>query len=145
MTVDRVRRIERRLPGLFEELADARTPDYLEGAIERASSRSQRPAWTLPGRWIPMEIVTTRVPTTRFPLRQVGVLDAHVVRRQCRCRCGERNRDSSISATRKWPFFATSAIVRRSHDQCRQATSAGVGHISPVCRSFGDGECNTVL
>ena len=74
MTDDRVRRLERRLPGLFEELADAHTPDYLERAIERASSRPQRPAWTLPGRWIPMEIVATRVPTTRFPLRQVGVL-----------------------------------------------------------------------
>ena len=51
-------RFDRVLPGLFDELADARTPDYLEAAIERASSRPQRPAWTFPGRWLPMEITT---------------------------------------------------------------------------------------
>jgi hypothetical protein len=69
MSMDRARRLERNLPGLFDELADARTPDYLEDAIERASSNSQRPAWTFPARWLPMEIVTTRVPTTRLPWR----------------------------------------------------------------------------
>jgi Tol biopolymer transport system component len=74
MSMDRARRLERNLPGLFDELADARTPDYLEDAIERASSNSQRPAWTFPARWLPMEIVTTRVPTTRLPWRQIGVL-----------------------------------------------------------------------
>ena len=37
-------RFDRVLPGLFDELAAARTPDYLEAAIERASSRPQRPA-----------------------------------------------------------------------------------------------------
>jgi hypothetical protein len=74
MSVDRARRLEHRLPGLFDELADARTPDYLEAAIERASSSPQRPAWTFPARWLPMEIVTTPVPTTRLPLRQIGVL-----------------------------------------------------------------------
>jgi hypothetical protein len=74
MSLDRARRLERDLPGLFDELAEARTPDYLEAAIERASSNSQRPAWTFPARWLPMEIVTTRVPTTRLPWRQIGVL-----------------------------------------------------------------------
>jgi hypothetical protein len=74
MSLDRVRRLERDLPGLFDELAEARTPDYLEAAIERASSSSQRPAWAFPARWLPMEIVTTRVPTTRLPWRQIGVL-----------------------------------------------------------------------
>jgi Tol biopolymer transport system component len=67
-------RFDRVLPGLFDELADARTPDYLEAAIERASSRSQRPAWTFPERWLPVELVTTRVPSTRIPWRQLGVL-----------------------------------------------------------------------
>jgi hypothetical protein len=37
MSLDRARRLEPRLPGLFDELADARIPDYLDGAIERAS------------------------------------------------------------------------------------------------------------
>ena len=74
MTVDRVARIEHTLPSLFDELADERTPDYLEAAIERASSRTQRPAWTFPERWIPMELVTQRVPSTRMPWRQILVL-----------------------------------------------------------------------
>jgi Tol biopolymer transport system component len=62
------------LPSLFDELADAHSPDYLEAAIERASSNTQRPAWTFPARWLPMEIVTTRVPTTRVPWRALGIL-----------------------------------------------------------------------
>jgi Tol biopolymer transport system component len=74
MTSDRSARIERALPVLFDQLAEARTPDYLEAAIEHASSSSQRPAWTFPERWIPMQLVTARVPTTRVPWRQLGVL-----------------------------------------------------------------------
>ena len=74
MTMDRSTRIERSLPGLFDQLAEARTPDYLEAAIERASSRPQRPAWTYAGRWLPVELTTTRVPATRLPMRQLGVL-----------------------------------------------------------------------
>lgn len=74
MTMDRSARVERTLPVLFDQLAEARTPDYLEAAIERASSRPQRPAWTFPERWLPVELVTTRVPSTRLPMRQLGVL-----------------------------------------------------------------------
>jgi dipeptidyl aminopeptidase/acylaminoacyl peptidase len=51
-----------------------RTPDYLEAAIERASERSQRPRWTFPERWLPVELVTSRVPVARMPWRQIGVL-----------------------------------------------------------------------
>jgi dipeptidyl aminopeptidase/acylaminoacyl peptidase len=74
MTMDRSARVERTLPVLFDQLAEARTPDYLEAAIERASSRPQRPAWTFPERWLPVELVSPRVPSTRIPWRQVVVL-----------------------------------------------------------------------
>ena len=74
MSIDRFARMEDSLPGLFDDLADARTPDYLDAAIERASARPQRPSWTFPERWLPMELVSTRVPTTRMPWRQLGVL-----------------------------------------------------------------------
>ncbi len=74
MTMDRSPRASRALPALFEDLAQARTPDYLEAAIERASSRPQRATWTFPERWLPVELVTTRVPSTRIPWRQLGVL-----------------------------------------------------------------------
>jgi dipeptidyl aminopeptidase/acylaminoacyl peptidase len=74
MTMDRSARVDRTLPVLFDQLAEARIPDYLEAAIERASTRPQRPAWTFPERWLPVELVTTRVPSTRIPWRQVVVL-----------------------------------------------------------------------
>ena len=65
---------DRVLPGLFDELAAARTPDYLEAAIERASSRNQRAAWTYPGRWLPMLITTHAAPVARMPWRQLAIL-----------------------------------------------------------------------
>ena len=67
-------RFDRALPGLFVELASASTPDYLEAAIERASSRPQRPAWTYPGRWLPVDITTQAAPAARMPWRQLGIL-----------------------------------------------------------------------
>lgn len=56
MTMHRDTRAHRAVHELFAELADARTPAYLEAAIEHASSRAQRPAWTYPGRWLPVDI-----------------------------------------------------------------------------------------
>jgi hypothetical protein len=74
MNVDRSGRLESRLPTLFDELADARTPEYLEDAIERGSSNAQRPSWTFPSRWIPAKIAGAPVPSTGLPWRQIGVL-----------------------------------------------------------------------
>ena len=65
---------DRALPNLFAELASASTPDYLETAIERASSRPQRPAWTYPGRWLPVDLTTQAAPVARMPWRQLGIL-----------------------------------------------------------------------
>jgi Tol biopolymer transport system component len=65
---------DRALPDLIVELANASTPDYLEAAIERASSRPQRPAWTFPGRWLPMQLTTQAAQAARVPWRQLGVL-----------------------------------------------------------------------
>lgn len=67
-------RFDRTLPDLFVDLASARTPDYLEAAIEQASSRPQRPAWTYPGRWLPVQITTPAALPARAPWRQLGVL-----------------------------------------------------------------------
>ncbi|HET7830451.1 MAG TPA: hypothetical protein VFL03_12895, partial [Candidatus Limnocylindrales bacterium] len=67
-------RLDRGLPQLFDELASASTPDYLEAAIERASSRPQRPEWTFPGRWLPVQITSQAVPAARMPWRQLGIL-----------------------------------------------------------------------
>ena len=74
MTMDRRSRTDRVLPELFVELAAVRTPDYLEAAIERASSRPQRPAWTFPERWLPMDVVSRPAWAPAMPWRQLGVL-----------------------------------------------------------------------
>jgi hypothetical protein len=63
---------DRALPDLIVELANASTPDYLEAAIERASSRPQRPAWTFPGRWLP-QMATQAALTGRVPWRQLAI------------------------------------------------------------------------
>ena len=74
MTMDRSLRADRVLVGLIDELADARTPDYLEAAIEQASSRPQRPAWTFPERWLPMAEITSRSTfAPRLPWRTIAI------------------------------------------------------------------------
>jgi dipeptidyl aminopeptidase/acylaminoacyl peptidase len=72
MTTDR--RLERDLPAILGEIAMGRYPDYIDDVLATTAQRRQRPAWTFPERWLPMELVTTRVPTTRMPWRQIGVL-----------------------------------------------------------------------
>jgi Tol biopolymer transport system component len=72
--MDRSTRVDRVLPELFAELASERTPDYLEAAIERASSHPQRPSWTFLGRWIPMLISTRVAPAPRMPWRTIVIL-----------------------------------------------------------------------
>lgn len=68
------RRFERDLPALLGDLYLAGTPVYLDDLVQLVARTPQRPSWTFPGRWLPMELVTTRVPTTRLPMRQLGVL-----------------------------------------------------------------------
>jgi dipeptidyl aminopeptidase/acylaminoacyl peptidase len=68
------RRFEADLPALLADLYPAGTPDYRDDIVRRTARMRQRPAWTFPERWLPMELVTSRVPTTRMRWRQVGVL-----------------------------------------------------------------------
>jgi dipeptidyl aminopeptidase/acylaminoacyl peptidase len=68
------RRLEQDLPALLVDLYLAGTPNYRDDLVRQTARVRQRPAWTLPERWLPMELVTTRVPATRMPWRQIGVL-----------------------------------------------------------------------
>jgi dipeptidyl aminopeptidase/acylaminoacyl peptidase len=68
------RRFEHDLPALLDDLYFAGTPDYRDDLVRQTARVRQRPAWTFPERWLPMELVTTRVPATRIPWRQIGVL-----------------------------------------------------------------------
>jgi hypothetical protein len=72
MTTDR--HLERDLPTILGEISRGRYPDYIDDVLATTAQRRQRPAWTFPERWLPVELVTTRVPTTRIPWRQLGAL-----------------------------------------------------------------------
>lgn len=68
-------RFDREFSNAVVDLADPRTPDYIDEVLERAVSRRQRPAWTFPERWLPMGVLVSRpafVPAYRW--RTIGFL-----------------------------------------------------------------------
>ena len=67
-------RFEHDLPALLDDLYLAGTPDYRDDLVQRVMATRQRPAWTFPERWFPMDVATQAVPTARFPWRQAAVL-----------------------------------------------------------------------
>jgi Tol biopolymer transport system component len=67
-------RFEQDLPMLLDDLYLAGTPDYRDDLVRRIAATRQRPAWTFPERWLPMDIATQAVPTARLPWRQLGAL-----------------------------------------------------------------------
>jgi hypothetical protein len=67
-------RFERGLPAILEDLYLGPSPDYRDEVMAVATAVRQRPAWTFPGRWIPMADIAGRsaiVP--RVPWRSIGV------------------------------------------------------------------------
>lgn len=67
-------RFERRLPTLLTELAEPRTPDYLDDLLWQTANTSQRPAWSCLERWLPMfEIARQPVMAPRIPWRSIGL------------------------------------------------------------------------
>jgi hypothetical protein len=67
-------RLERNLPGILGDLSAAPAPEYLDDVFLRTGRMRQRPAWTFPERWLPMDLATRAVPAARLPWRQLGVL-----------------------------------------------------------------------
>jgi Tol biopolymer transport system component len=67
-------RLERDLPLILDEIGMGPYPDYVDDVLSTTARGRQRPGWTFPERWFPMDLVTTRVPQTRLPWRQLGVL-----------------------------------------------------------------------
>lgn len=67
-------RYERSLPGLLEELAPPRTPDYFDDILGQVDRTRQRPGWAFLERWLPMSAVSERLATApRVPLRALLV------------------------------------------------------------------------
>jgi hypothetical protein len=64
-------RFEQDLPRLLAQLASGARPDYRDSLVETVERTSQRPAWTFPGRWLPMDITAQRAgpaPAFRIPM-----------------------------------------------------------------------------
>ncbi|TAL07514.1 MAG: hypothetical protein EPO00_09200 [Chloroflexota bacterium] len=59
---------ERRISEAFEEITDARRPDYLDDILQLTARTSQRPRWTFPERWLPVDLATRR-PTALMGVR----------------------------------------------------------------------------
>lgn len=55
-------RLEQRLPDLMAELAPPRVPDYFDDILRVTARTRQRPAWTSPGRWLPVEQIDRPAP-----------------------------------------------------------------------------------
>jgi len=67
-------RFERQLPALLTELAGPRTPDYLDDLLWQTAHSSQRPAWSILERWLPMvDIARQPVLAPRLPWRTIGL------------------------------------------------------------------------
>ncbi len=50
------RRFEQDLPDLMAQLASPRVPDYRDDVVQLSARTRQRPAWTFPERWLPVDI-----------------------------------------------------------------------------------------
>jgi Tol biopolymer transport system component len=73
MTTDQ--RFERDLPDLLADLYLGPTPDYRDDVLARTSRSRQRPAWTLPERWLPMAVVDRRrILAPNVPWRALAVI-----------------------------------------------------------------------
>jgi Tol biopolymer transport system component len=54
------RRFDQELPELLMEASTAPYPDYIDDVLGGTSRMRQRPAWTFPGRWLPMDLTIPR-------------------------------------------------------------------------------------
>jgi len=67
------RRFDQELPELLLEASTGPYPDYIDDVIGQTSRLRQRPAWTFPGRWLPMDLVIPRQ-AGRLPMRSLVIL-----------------------------------------------------------------------
>ena len=68
-------RFDRRLPAILDEISQPRTPDYFDDLLGLTARTRQRPAWTLPERWLPMVDIARQPAFARqVPWRPIAVL-----------------------------------------------------------------------
>ena len=67
-------RIERRLPEILTQISVPQVPDYTDDILGLTARRRQRPGWTFPGRWLPMDITSPRPAVARTQWRPIGIV-----------------------------------------------------------------------
>ena len=68
-------RFDRVFEDVLADLAQPAYPDYIDDVLAKATTGSQRPAWTFPERWLPMRTLTRGVPfAPGVPWRNLGML-----------------------------------------------------------------------
>jgi Tol biopolymer transport system component len=67
-------RFEREIPELMTELAPARIPDYVDDMLRQTATHRQRPAWSYPERWLPVEITARPLAMRSLPWRPLAIL-----------------------------------------------------------------------
>lgn len=73
--LDRFDPFERRITDAIDEIAAARPPEYLNDILRQTARSSQRPRWTFPERWLPVDIASSRPGLLRAnPARLVLVI-----------------------------------------------------------------------
>lgn len=67
------RRFEQELPSRLDDLYLGPMPPYRDHVLQQTARTRQRPAWSFPGRWLPMvEIARQPVLAPRLPWRAIG-------------------------------------------------------------------------
>lgn len=67
--------LERELTAWFIEVARPRTPDYVDDILLQVAATRQRPAWTFPERWLPVNVMTRgRLLIPPLPWRAIGLV-----------------------------------------------------------------------
>ncbi len=67
--IDRFDPFEQRITAAIDEIAAPRRPDYLDDILRQTARTSQRPRWTFPGRWLPVDTNLSPARTGRSTLR----------------------------------------------------------------------------
>ena len=67
-------RFEREIPELMSELAPVHVPDYFDDLLRQTASHGQRPAWSYPERWLPVDITARPLTTRSVPWRPLLVM-----------------------------------------------------------------------
>ena len=67
-------RFERRLPEILTWISAPQVPDYTDDILGLTARRRQRPGWTFPGRWLPMDIAVPQQAVARTQWRPIGIV-----------------------------------------------------------------------